>query len=303
MPEHDEVAVVARIGRRLHRAISSRVNGLAFFRRDVDALVIAGLARERIATAAERTSQPAVRRPDRRGRRGELFAAFDVAPHEAEAAFKPVEQIAEHAKCVFRRVERGLRDIRKRAVCGARVCVGAAGRPRPHDRRELLHGARLRGIEHRPRAEVVDDVFERLNLTSQLAGRDAVAAVLNQQHGIGGEQFLDLGVRAPLGAKAHQHGNGQNGCHRQGEPSTVDRQLADNAARAVCDYHRIPTSWHWSPWKTALTTCNKRRWARKPTPSLATVSQGYTQPQALISGYDLSRSCPRHPYDGYRSWP
>jgi len=44
----------------------------------------------------------------------------------------------------------------------------------------------LRGIEHRPRAEVVDDVFERLNLTGQLAGRDAVAAVLNQQHGIGG---------------------------------------------------------------------------------------------------------------------
>src|SRR5206468_3352807 len=170
------------------------------------------------------------------------------------------------------------------------VCVGAAGRPRSHHRRELLHGARLRGIEHRSRAEVVDDVFERLNLTGQLASRDAVAAVLNQQHGIGGSQLLDLGARAPLGAKAHQHRDGQNGCHRQGEPPTVDRQLTDNAARAVCDHYRVPTSWHWPPWKQALTTCKKRGWTRKSTLSWATVSQGYTEPQALISGYDLGRS-------------
>ena len=94
MPEHDEVAV------------GSRVNRLAFFRRDVDALVIARLAREWIAVAAERTRQPAMRRPDGRRRGGERFAPFDVAAHEAEAAFETVEQIAEHAKCVFRGVER-----------------------------------------------------------------------------------------------------------------------------------------------------------------------------------------------------
>ena len=76
--EHDQVAVVAGAIGRFDRAVGCRVHRLALVGGDVDALVKAGLAGERIAAAAERAGQPAVRRPDRRRRGRQRFAPLDV---------------------------------------------------------------------------------------------------------------------------------------------------------------------------------------------------------------------------------
>src|SRR5262252_3546793 len=78
--EDDQVAVVARITRGLHHAVSRRVDGLAFFSGDVDSRVVRGFAREWIAAPPEEAREAAVRRPDGRRRIGELYAAVDVAP-------------------------------------------------------------------------------------------------------------------------------------------------------------------------------------------------------------------------------
>src|SRR5438034_7638930 len=56
--EHDEVAVIAGIGRRLDDAVGRGVDGLAFFGRDVETLMEPRLARERIASTAEGAGQP-----------------------------------------------------------------------------------------------------------------------------------------------------------------------------------------------------------------------------------------------------
>ena len=103
MLEDDQVAVVAGVRRRLDGAVGRRVDRLALFGRDVEALVEARLAGERIAAAAERAGQPAVRRPDRRRRGGERLALLDVAPDVAQAALEPLQQVAQHAERVFGR--------------------------------------------------------------------------------------------------------------------------------------------------------------------------------------------------------
>ena len=77
MSQDDEVAVVAGIRRRFNFAVGRRVDGLALFGRDVDALMEARLARERIAATAEVSAQPAVCRPERRRRGRQLFAPLD----------------------------------------------------------------------------------------------------------------------------------------------------------------------------------------------------------------------------------
>ena len=42
------------------------------------------------------------------------------------------------------------------------------------------------------RAQIVDDAFERLDLRGQLAGGDAVAAVLDLERRVGGSQLIDF---------------------------------------------------------------------------------------------------------------
>src|SRR5437764_15304467 len=72
----------------------------------------AGLAGERIAAAAERAGQPAVRRPDRLRRRRERLADFDVLTHDAQPALESVEQIAQYTERVFGRRERYSAELR-----------------------------------------------------------------------------------------------------------------------------------------------------------------------------------------------
>src|SRR2546427_5565803 len=64
MLDHHEVAIVARVRRRFDDAVGRREHWIAFLGRDVESLVEAWFARERIRTSAERASQPAVCRPD-----------------------------------------------------------------------------------------------------------------------------------------------------------------------------------------------------------------------------------------------
>ena len=110
--EDDQVAVVARVGRRFDDAIGGRVDGLAFFRGDIEPLMEARLAGERIASAAERAGEPAVRRPDGGRCGGERFALLDVLADIAEAALESLQEIAQHAERIFRRRQRreGRRD-------------------------------------------------------------------------------------------------------------------------------------------------------------------------------------------------
>ena len=143
--EDDQVAVVAGVRRRLDRAVGRRVDRLALVGGDVDALMKARLAGERIAAAAERAGQPAVRRPDRRRRGGQRFAPLDVAAHVAQPALEALQQIAQHAERVFRR--RRARPSAMSAIAAFAGHAGAAGGARLHDGRQLLHRARLRRIE------------------------------------------------------------------------------------------------------------------------------------------------------------
>ena len=73
--EHDQVAVLRRRAPPIRRCRRPSRRRVALVGGDIDALVIAGLAGERIAAAAERAGQPAVRRPDGRRRGGQRFAS------------------------------------------------------------------------------------------------------------------------------------------------------------------------------------------------------------------------------------
>ena len=150
---------------------------------------IAGLAGERIAAAAERAGQPAVRRPDRRRRGRERLAPLDVAPHVAQTALETLQQIAQHAERVFRRGERRRRDLRDRRRCGSQVPPAARAFTTAGS---FCIARACAGSSVRARAEVVDDALERLNLRRQLAGRRAVAAVLDLERRVGDLQLVDL---------------------------------------------------------------------------------------------------------------
>ena len=77
---------------RFDGAVGRRVDRLPFVGRDVEALVEARLAGERIAAAAERAGQPAVRRPDRRRRGRQRLAPLDVAADVAQPALEALQQ-------------------------------------------------------------------------------------------------------------------------------------------------------------------------------------------------------------------
>src|SRR5438132_427183 len=177
--QDDQVAVVARERGRLDDAVGGRVHRLAFFSGDVDAGVVLGLAAERIAAAAEESGEPAVRRPDRRRRVGELLAAFDVAPHEVQAALESLEEIAKRAERVFGRSDRSGEHAR-RAV-ERRFFDRTAHRALTHRGRQLGDRASGRRIQIGARAEIVDDAFKRLNLRGEFTGRGAIARVFDLQ--------------------------------------------------------------------------------------------------------------------------
>jgi hypothetical protein len=56
--QHDEIAVVAAVGRRLDDPVGGGENGMAFFGRDIEALMEPGFAGERIASTAVGARQP-----------------------------------------------------------------------------------------------------------------------------------------------------------------------------------------------------------------------------------------------------
>src|SRR5262245_50816151 len=119
-----------------------------------------GLTAERIRAAAEGSGQPAVCRPDRRRRRGERFLLLDILAHISQTAFQTLQERAQYTEGVFGRRKRGGEDVGDRGV-GLRRAAGSVG---VKHRREFRYGASLSRIERRARAELVDHVFERLNL-------------------------------------------------------------------------------------------------------------------------------------------
>ena len=149
MPEHDQVAVVARVrAADSTRAVGGRVDRLALFGGDVEALVKRRLARERIRAAAERACQPAVGRPDRRRRRRERFLPLDVAPDVAQPALEAlqerrstpkvssgemsdVDSTLEIAALGWRAAARGPRLYDAGSCCIARACAGSSAARAP----------------------------------------------------------------------------------------------------------------------------------------------------------------------------
>ena len=204
----------------------------------------AALAGERVRAAAKRAGEPAMRRPDRRGRRCKLLLTLDVAPKLAEAVSRPRSRSRStpNVSSGFVSEANTLRDGRLSARA-------AAGRPGLDDRWQLLHRPDLAGIERRARAEVVQDVFERLNLGGQLAGRRTEVAVFDLERGVRGPQVLELLTGAPLGAQADQHRcddeRGQDDrrdAQVDGHPTTVVPAIRDGqcvAARANSKRKRI----------------------------------------------------------------
>ena len=88
----------------------------------------------------------------------------------------------------------------------------AAGGPRLHDRRQLLHRPRLRRIERRAGAEIVDDAFERLNLRVSSPVVVAVVAVLDlRARLVRRPQLVDVRASAlhcaprPIRTGKHEH--------------------------------------------------------------------------------------------------
>jgi len=63
--------------------------------------VIPGIAADRIGALAESGGQPANRRPDRRGRGREGFAALDVRSHGSQAALEAAEHVAQESERVL----------------------------------------------------------------------------------------------------------------------------------------------------------------------------------------------------------
>jgi hypothetical protein len=122
-----------------------------------------------------------------------------VPPDVGEPALERLQQQSEHAEGVFGRRDRSVRE-RGHGETGR---AGAAGRARFHHGGQLLYRARLRRVESGPRAKVVDDVLERLDLGRQLTGGGAVAVVFGLQLQLGGAEPFDLVQAVPSCAEAH----------------------------------------------------------------------------------------------------
>ena len=122
------------------------------------------LAGDRIGAIAHARRQPAVRRPNRRRRRGQLIALVDVGrARVCSRLSRPCEQILQQAEGVFRRAE----PRRHRGERGARG--GAAHRAVLHDGGQLVHRVLQRRVERRLRAEVRHRGLQRHDLAGELS--------------------------------------------------------------------------------------------------------------------------------------
>src|SRR5262245_55640459 len=109
--EDDQVAVVSRVRGRDDLPVSGRIDGLTFFRGDVEPLVEGRFARERVRTPTEISSEPSVCGPDRRRGSGECFLTLNVLANISEAIFEALQERSQDTKCVLRRAERRRDDV------------------------------------------------------------------------------------------------------------------------------------------------------------------------------------------------
>jgi hypothetical protein len=102
----------------------------------------------------------------------------------------------------------------------------------------------LAAIECRAGAEIVDHAFERLDLRGELAGRGAVAGVLDFERGVFYPELVDGVLRLPVRAQAHQ--DRQRGQPRADEDgrAQADRESAHQSRGSVGDNHRVAARTH-----------------------------------------------------------
>src|SRR5262245_17946370 len=196
--ERDRLAVLTGPAASEHDAVGGREHRLAAGRRDVDALVVGRLARERIGADAEAGVDRAVDRPDRRRGGYELEPARELVLEKREARG--------HEGTAAREVGRGR---------GRRAADAAADRvAEARDDREAA-GPRLEVGELT--GDAVEPLVERLRRGPQplvLGDRLPVLAVL----ALGREERPSEGH---LGDEQNPDGGG-----RDGEPAGGDGELA-----------------------------------------------------------------------------
>ena len=179
------------------------------------------------AASAERAGQPSARRPNRWRRSGERLA------NRCQPVLQSAQQTVERFECLIGR--QGLRE--RVGESGAQLHAAAAGRSRFHYRWKSRHSVALNRLERRSNAKIVDDALERLNLRCQLAGCGAIAAVFHLHRLLDRAKVIDLGLRAPPGAKAGQDRQREraNGTNQNRE--LTNGQTANRASPAICRHH------------------------------------------------------------------
>ena len=116
-----------------------------------------------------------------------------------------MQQLPEHAECVFRRGESSLREVRHRGV-RLHAATGGLG---SDDGRELAERMRLVGRQSRAVAEIGDHAFKRLDLCGELAGRDAITSVFDLQKSVRRAELVYFYPCAPFRAETNQNGKGK----------------------------------------------------------------------------------------------
>ena len=173
--EDDQVAVVARVARRLDDAVGGGVDRLALFRGDVDALsgTPGSPVNGSLRPPKKPVSQPCVGQMD-----GVAAASCSRRSTSRCTKFRRLSRPCSRSRSAPNVSSGEARPSRTRSTRW-RAASSLPGR-----RRALTHGAGSFAIARaardraRPRAEIVDDAFERLNLRGELAGRRAIARVL-----------------------------------------------------------------------------------------------------------------------------
>ncbi len=159
----------------------------------------------------------------------------------AQSAFEALQEVAKGAKGVFGRHERRREDVEIAVVCcWVRCEVPPAARAFTTAGNFDIARAWVGSSLDRA-LQLVDDPFERLNLSRQLTGRLAVIRVLHRQRIIRCTKLMEFRFAAPSGAKTDEDRQTSDGAQRNADHPEADRHAAHKAGSTIRDHNRVAT--------------------------------------------------------------